>query len=186
MRIFPASVIELFESVRAANTDELERIRIERSGQVTEPGKTQTIFVERAVRRRQYWVSFLPMGAGQFQNGHKLKGALFATGQGAALALNAFGLIGNLIGIQDHPAGYPDADTLARALRRRNIQIGAAIAFWALYAGSVADAVYFYEDEELLHLRTLDRPPPELDHPNTPTPTSPTSGAWMMHWSWSF
>lgn len=162
--IFPASVVELFESVRQAHAEELDAMRA--AGRRSDAGLEQ-IFVERRVDERNWWLNFLPFGIGAFQNGDTVRGTLYAVGQSLALVadLGMFWTVERLraetgyfrLNDDGTAAGSPFAR--ARAWRTRMwLSLGA---FGALYIGSVIDALIHYEPIEV-RLRTLDAPPPEL------------------------
>ncbi|TXD37661.1 hypothetical protein FRC98_08200 [Lujinxingia vulgaris] len=124
------------------------------------PEDSPLIYVERRITRRSPWVTLLPMGAGQFQNGHPIRGSVFA-------ATQALGLAANLIGFWQVEAyrdrrGLIAAAAHDEARRWQTLQwTGLAVAAlgWGL---SVADALYHFDRTDVT-LRTLDAPPPELE-----------------------
>jgi hypothetical protein len=160
---YPASVVELFEQVREENSEELDRIRAEQTG---EDGATttQTFYVERVATRRIFAVNFAPFGLGQFQNGNEVAGRIFAVGQGAMLALNAVGYLGVQLADEDNDNLYraegPGGE-LAIARTWQTVQWSALAGFGALYLWSVIDGIARYQSEDV-RIRSLDKPPPEL------------------------
>jgi hypothetical protein len=110
--------------------DERERIR---------KYKESLVFVE----RRSFGVNFVPFGAGQFQNKQPVRGVLFAAGQGitGGVSVGIFLYLAGKYGIQ---ADVPPADS--QGVRQlEQIEIGTGVAFFALYALGVVDALRNYK-----------------------------------------
>lgn len=170
--VYPVSFIDLFEDVRTTNREELDLLRAKQNdpnGQGNPNGQVQTLYIERAVNQHHYALNFAPFGIGQFQNGHEIKGTLFAVTQGMALTLNiiSYFAILSLRGTQDSDVYYdtgPDgfSGNYAAALTWRNVMYTSMGVFGALYAWSTIDALYYYEAQSLQYLRTLEQAPPEL------------------------
>ena len=115
--------------------------------------------VERRVVQREFWVTMMPFGIGQFQNGDRKLGIFFATSQlvtGAASAGSAL-LIEQL---RDNATGRFDNGgsgvTQYRAAQRLNIVkwVGAGL-FYALWAGGAIHAAINFKPEEQLPDRLL-------------------------------
>ena len=173
--IFPASVVDLFESVRRKHSEELAKIRQKKRRQSqtasNEPGSSSTtLYIERQVKDRLYIFNFFPFGIGQFQNNQPVKGALFAGGQIAGLAIHAVGFF--QIESLRQPSGKFKQSDLQSATRWRNTQAGALIGAGALFAFSVLDALLNYQPQEV-DIRTLDEPPPELSSRHSPAGKPP-------------
>ncbi len=112
--LFPIEVIDFFTDVKARNDERLAalararaaeeeaRLKAEEERRLAEIEKLKrNVYLERNLERRSWLVAVLPLGAGQFQNGETVKGALFLGGEvllGAAAA-TTFGLHENL---RDH------------------------------------------------------------------------------------
>ncbi|MFW5966472.1 MAG: hypothetical protein ACOCV2_03085 [Persicimonas sp.] len=163
--IYPASVVELFDSVREEHKEELEEIR-ERSGSEEESEQIReglsTVYIQREVEKRSLAVNFFPFGVGQFYNEEPVQGTAFAASQGLALGLNIFSywMIESLRG----PDGYyePGPGNSADIARRwRTGQYVGLGLFAGIYAWSVVDALLDHRDGDV-DVRTLDEPPPEL------------------------
>ncbi len=169
--IFPASVVELFESVREANSEELDAI-VRSQNPSNGNGETQTLYIERESVRGVYWLNFMPFGIGQFQNGQVAKGTAIALLQGAALAVNIASYwsivpLRNENGRFDCASGEQNCN-YANALRwRRNAYIGLG-AFAGIWVLGVIDSLVNFETERV-RIRTLDAPPPELVNPDAGT-----------------
>lgn len=162
--IDPASVVELFESVKEEHAAELDKIRAARAPSNTAGGQQglQTVYIEREVGFFAYGVNFVPFGMGQFQNGETFKGAFFASTQAAALGLNvaSYWMIESL----RSPNGYfePGSGNAAdQAFQWRTAQYVGIGLFAGLYLWSVIDALLDYQPTRV-RIRTLDEPPPEL------------------------
>jgi tetratricopeptide (TPR) repeat protein len=110
--------------------------------------------------QRPYFVNFVPGGAGQFQNGHRTKGILFASGQavagGTSLAIWLY-LVGNY-GISGTTS---DRDEAATILRLQQVEVVGGVVFVGLYVWSVIDALVNYKKQVQVDV------PPELLEPAT-------------------
>ncbi|HEX7839434.1 MAG TPA: tetratricopeptide repeat protein, partial [Kofleriaceae bacterium] len=141
--LFTEGVIRLFDETKAdieararrdaelsKIADERERIRKYRDSLVV-------------VERRSFGVNFVPFGAGQFQNKQPVRGILFAAGEGitGGLSIGVFVYLTSKYGFN---AAVPLADgNGARQLQQ--LEVGAGIAFYSLYAWGVVDALLHYK-----------------------------------------
>ena len=110
--------------------DERERIRKYRESLVV-------------VERRSFGVNFVPFGAGQFQNKQQTRGLLFATGQGISAGIS-IGIFVYLAGKYGIVANVPNSD-VPGVRQLQQVEIGAGVAFYALYAWGVVDALLHYK-----------------------------------------
>lgn len=164
--VFPVSVVDLVEEVRRENAEELNELIATRHPNGV--GETQTIYLERQVQRHAKWVNLLPFAAGQFQNGDLVKGTSFAILQGAGLALNAVSYW-NILRLRDPSTGRYSSDggqssNLAKARRWRQALYGGLGTFAATWIVSAIDG-WVNHESEVVRIRTLDTPPPELNAP---------------------
>lgn len=135
--------------------DERERIRRYRDS---------LVFVE----RRSFGVNFVPFGAGQFQNKQPTRGVLFAAGEGLTGGISV-GIFLYLAGKYGFNAAVPLRDAPGvRTLEQ--VEIGTGVAFFAIYAWGVVDALLHYKprvqiegDDSLLP--PLPDAPPEAKKP---------------------
>lgn len=149
--VFPADLIALQRTLRTPLPLPGSR--------AAAPDDASLIYVERRITRRSPWVTLLPMGAGQFQNGHPLRGALVAATQVLGLAANLVGFW-QVESLRDPQGRIATADS-EQARRWQTLQwTGLAVAglSWGLGAG---ESFYHFEAEDVA-LRTLDAPPAEL------------------------
>ncbi|HEX3760919.1 MAG TPA: tetratricopeptide repeat protein [Kofleriaceae bacterium] len=111
--------------------DERERIRKYRESLVV-------------VERRSFFVNFVPFGAGQFQNKQPTRGLLFAGGEAVTGGLSAgiFLYLAGKYGLSNGPVPTPEIPTV-RGLEQ--IEIGAGIAFFAIYAWGVVDSLLHFK-----------------------------------------
>ncbi len=132
------------------------------------------------VEKRAFVVNFAPFGAGQFQNKQPVRGILFAAGQGITGGVSA-GVFLYLAGKYGLNATVPRLEG-PRVRQLQQLEIGAGVAFFAIYAWSVVDALLHYKpsvqiqgDDSLL--------PPLRDMPAPPTrrPARKTSLLDRMH-----
>lgn len=115
--------------------------------------------VERRVVQHEFWVTMMPFGLGQLQNGDTKLGIFLATAQlisGAASAGSAV----LIEGLRDNATGRFDntgsGGTQYRTAQRLNVVkwVGAAL-FYALWAGGAIHAAVNYKGEEQLPDRVL-------------------------------
>jgi tetratricopeptide (TPR) repeat protein len=141
--LFSEGAIRLFDQTKA----DLEA-RAERDAQLRKLAderdrirkyRESLVFVE----RRSFGVNFVPFGAGQFQNKQPVRGVLFAAGQGLTGGISA-GVFLYLAGKYGLNAKVPVVD--GPGVRQlQQLEIGAGIAFFALYGWGVVDALLHYK-----------------------------------------
>lgn len=133
--------------------DERERIRRYRESLVV-------------VERRSFSVNFVPFGAGQFQNKQPTRGLLFAASEGltGGASVGIFVYLAGKYGLSNAPVPTPDIPTV-RGLEQ--IEVGAGIAFFAIYAWGVVDALLHYKPRVQIEGDDSLLPPPSTDAPDT-------------------
>lgn len=150
------------EEIRREFLDE-ERRRREKADRLASENATKpTIVIERVVSNHDYAVNWLPLGAGQFQNGDDFKGGLLAGAQAVTGAASIIGFvtvaaldsvcvdrespvflplqpvtIEQVCGVQDGSAN------LARQMNTVKWVAGAA--FWSLVIYGIIDAHLYFE-----------------------------------------
>ena len=95
------------------------------------------------VERRSFGVNFVPFGAGQFQNKQRTRGVLFAASEvvTGGVSLGAFLYLAGKYGLN---AQVPVVEgPSVRHLQQ--LEIGTGIAFFAIYAWGVVDALLHYQ-----------------------------------------
>lgn len=95
------------------------------------------------VEKHSFGINFAPFGAGQFQNKQPVRGVLFAAGQGLTGGISA-GVFLYLAGKYGLNAKVPVVEG-PRVRRLQQIEIGTGIAFFAIYAWGVVDALLHYK-----------------------------------------
>ena len=170
-KLFSEGAIRLFDETRAdiagraerdaqlrKLADERERIRRYRESLVV-------------VERRSFGVNFVPFGAGQFQNKQPVRGLLFAAGQGVTGGISV-GIFVYLAGKYGFNAAVPAAESVG-VRQLQQVEIGAGVAFYALYAWGVVDALLHYkprvqiEGDDSLLPRLPEAPPARKPRPRT-------------------
>ena len=121
------------------------------------------------VEKRTFVVNFAPFGAGQFQNKQPARGLLFASGQVIAGGISA-GAFLYLAGKYGLVAKVPNDDA-QRVRQLQQLEIGAGIAFYAIYAWSVVDALLHYKPS--VQIEGDDSLLPPLPDPTKPTRKRP-------------
>jgi hypothetical protein len=86
--------------------------------------------------------NFVPFGAGQFQNGEPVKGAVLATGESVTMTASASVFV-YLMAKYGLSARIPDTDA-GRVRVLQQIEIGTGLAFFGLYAYGVLDGLAHY------------------------------------------
>ncbi|TMQ11585.1 MAG: tetratricopeptide repeat protein [Deltaproteobacteria bacterium] len=146
--------------------DERERIRKYRESLVV-------------VERRSFGVNFVPFGAGQFQNKQPVRGILFAAGEGIAGGMSV-GIFLYLAGKYGFNAAVPPLETPG-VRQLQQVEIGAGIAFWALYAWGVVDSLLNYKPRVQIEGDDSLLPPlPETD-PKKTEPRKPRPKTSLLH-----
>ena len=168
--LVPPAIVEFFDRVKREAEPSLAPIRAQKRAlreqeRLAEEARRKLLAEEQLragppakvirVQERLYLFNWMPLGAGQFQNGQRSKGTLLAAGQVTfgLVNLSAF-LVHNQIAedrsrscISGQPGcsrpPYSDADR--RLLRNIDVvKYASAVAFWGLYAWGVWDAHRYY------------------------------------------
>lgn len=164
--LVPPPIVEFFDRVKKEHEPELAPLRERRKAlreqqRLAEEAKRKLLAEEQArtgpptkiirVQERIYLFNWMPLGAGQFQNGEKAKGTAIAAGQIVAGALNIGTILLHNQIAEDKSrlctAGQPGCsrppytDSDRTLLTRIDIvKYASAGIFWALYAYGVWDA----------------------------------------------
>jgi hypothetical protein len=172
-----AEVAQFVDTMRQKMEDELRRIKeLERQREEAERKRkaaeeverrkhAERIYIERTYTQNPYFVNFLPLGAGQFQNGEKRKGYAFLVGESV---LGAASLSLWITKHELYPDGkYPRSDEgTAQTIQVARITTGGA--FFALWALGVWDSLKHYQPVVI------------KESPYIPTPAPLQSGAGLM------
>jgi hypothetical protein len=208
--LFSGDAVALYDERREAITERL-RLEDEKRKLAIEREKYRAMLAAMVVvEKRDYYVNYIPFGAGQFQNKQTKKGIAFATAQGVTGAVSA-GIWMYLVGSYGLSGTVPD-DEAAQVRRLQQIEIGAGALFLGLVAAGVVDALINYKpsvvrkpDESVLppELRLddeprapgtepgLERPPARGEPERTPATTfrlapTPLPGGAGVVMSWTF
>jgi hypothetical protein len=131
-------VYALFSSTKQDNEQRLKELREKLRQEELKKLPIREITIETKIERRNPWGNFIPFGYGQFANGHRGKGTIFAISQGVFGGIS-FGLFAFQAVAYGIPSRIPPEDV--DAVRTRQIvQIGTGGVFLLLYAWSVIDA----------------------------------------------
>jgi hypothetical protein len=115
--------------------------------------------VERRVVQREFWVSLLPFGLGQIQNGDRSLGYTLATLQvvfGAASAGSAL----LIEGLRDNSTQRFNPSDYRIATKLEIVKWVGAAAFYGLWAAGAVEAAVHYKPETILQDRLLVPPAP--------------------------
>jgi tetratricopeptide (TPR) repeat protein len=175
-------VVEFFDAVKRASEPELAPLRAQRRAE-----REQARAAEEAaraprvvrVRERLYLLNWMPLGAGQYQNGDRAKGTAIAAAEVAFAAVNLGAILFHNQIAEDRgrrcsttqPTGCsrpPYTDSDRRLLSRTDtVKYVSAGLFWAVYGYGVIDA----------HLHYVPRVETEL---------SPKEAGAILKLSWKF
>lgn len=152
----PAAALEFFQRVKRKNAElleairkrqEAERLRREQEDALREDAESEKNphrgeYLHREVTRRNFWINLAPLGAGQFQNGHRTKGVVLGSLQAALGALS----LGTYLGLRlSYPDGQVPGDQWGKAQGLKYTQILSGAACLGLVAYGVIDALVYYE-----------------------------------------
>jgi hypothetical protein len=169
----PPEVVDFFNLIRKEYSGELAKLEAKRSEvekarerdrAECEKVRAGPSVIEKRVGRNSFAVSFLPFGAGQFQNGQRRKGWAFLGAEGVLGAASLAAFATNLAVYGLHPQRSCRIDTTATACPPEyidhtdedrshlltGIQVATGAAFFAAVAWGIIDAIYYYRSETLL------------------------------------
>ena len=182
--VFSDAAIALYEERRHAMAEKYKLDAEKRALALEREKYRRLVEAMVIVEKRDYYVNFIPFGAGQFQNNQNTKGILFASAQGLTGAVSA-GIWMYLVGSYGLSGEVPESDANT-VFRLQQIEIGAGAAFFGLAAWGIVDALVNYKpsivrrpDETLLPpgMRPAKKPTARL----APTPL-PGGGGVVMSW----
>lgn len=137
--IYSEAQVRLFDETKADVEARAKRDRELRELQAERERLRRLVENTRNFETRSWAVNFAPFGAGQFQNGHRTKGILVATGQGIT-AVTSLGIFLYLAGTYGLEAKVPLED--AASIRRlQQIEVVSGAAFFAIYGYSIIDGI---------------------------------------------
>jgi len=163
----PAAAVELFEEVKKRNADKIRQI-LDRERREAERRRQQQhrrqaeadrlkllasqgrVVIERTVVEHPYWINFIPLGAGQFQNGQRVKGFVVLGSQAALAALSLGTGLGVYFGYSGRPLNREEYDT-ARTLSV--VQVASAALCGALVAYGIIDALVYHTPRSVTERR---------------------------------
>jgi len=167
----PPPVVDFFNSVLKEQDEEIARLEAvkasRRQADAERARNAERVVIERRFERRSFAVSFLPFGAGQFQNGQRTKGWAFFAAESALAVVSAGAFSTNiaLYGLRPKrrclvmqpldAAGLParcPSDQIDRSDERLSsalftVQMAAGGLFFAVAAWGIVDAVIAFQSE---------------------------------------
>jgi hypothetical protein len=156
---------EAEERRRNAEADAAARKRREQDEEARKLQALRPPILERRVVQREFWVSLLPFGIGQMQNGDQSLGTALATSQIVAGATSAGSAL-LIEALRDRSTGKFSDNSYFIASRLQTTKwIGAGL-FYALWIGGAVHATLRYKPEST---------PTELVLPSAATPAPPSS-----------
>ncbi len=173
--VHPAGVIEFFQSIkdklkskpqeiRIRQTRELEICRKKLSSAKTRIRKLKDSAVVTTIIERPLWLSFIPFGVGQFNNGDKTKGWIFFSLETALVLANLTSyILAETPWVRNGP-GSTVRDDEKSIRRARNIQISQITTgslFIGVAAAGIIEALISYKS------RTVKTKPVNIEEPET-------------------
>lgn len=158
--LVPPPIVEMFDAVKRENEDALAPLREQKralrdQARLAEEARRKLLAEAPPtkivrVQERLYLFNWMPLGAGQFQNGDRAKGVAIAAGQITAGAVNLAAIIAHAQLADNMPRctsaepdcsrpPYSDSDRELLATMDAVKYVSAGV-FWALYAYGVWDA----------------------------------------------
>jgi hypothetical protein len=188
----PPQAVSFFERVRADNQTLLQPIRERRraaqealrqeeeararllaQGQAAQPQ-----IVREQIVRPSPAVALLPFGVGQFQNGNTALGVTFAVTEAVAAITSVSCYV--WVESQRSSTGYFPSSVYSTAVTVRDVQIGAGIAFFVLWAGGAVEAILNLKGPTVVRLpESPAEGKPGVHASIVPTPTG-ASGALAL------
>jgi hypothetical protein len=175
----PPRVVDFFNGVLKDEEEEIATLEAKRRKQEAELAAQRREEAERLrvasakvvlYERHSYLMNFVPFGAGQFQNGQRRKGWLFASAEAGLGAISVSAFVVNFayygvrpqrhcltpqntdVGGLSTPCPMPDVDhsqeDLSRDLLR--VQLASGALFFAAAIWGAVDAIRHYQERELL------------------------------------
>jgi hypothetical protein len=178
----PPEVVDFFNTVRKdygtelaqleARRKDAERAR-QRDKEECDKVRAGPSVIERRVGRNSFTVSFLPFGAGQFQNGHRGKGWAFLTAETVlgAVSVGAFATNLAVYGLRPQrtcrydmgdaacPPNWIDHTDENRSRWLTRVQVASGALFLGAVAWGIVDAIYYYRPETQLSSSSESRRP---------------------------
>ncbi|MDX9722694.1 MAG: hypothetical protein RBU37_18245, partial [Myxococcota bacterium] len=162
----PQSASLFFEQVRLEHDAELREIMASRVGSGV---LLETVYVTVEQQQNQFWICFLPFGAGQFQNDQDDWGYTLLGLQTAALGINVLGAV--MVELIRGSTHTFTRDERARAEAWQLTQLSAGAVFLVFYAVGVIHAAVEFEE-----VRTTLLPPTREDPSNSAVELLPMIG----------
>jgi hypothetical protein len=163
--LVPPAIVEFFDRVKKEHEDALGPLRerkraLQEEQRLADEAKRRLLAEDLArngpptrivrVERHHYFFNWLPLGAGQYQNGQKAKGTAIASGQLVLGAVNITAFLlhnqiaqtrQNCVAGQPGCSNPPYSDADRKLMHQLDVvKYASAAAFWALYAYGVWDA----------------------------------------------
>jgi tetratricopeptide (TPR) repeat protein len=178
--IFPIDVIDFFSEVKARHAERLAALSAARAAEEEARRKAEeerlriqteklkrNVYINREVQRRSVLVALMPFGAGQFQNGHKVKGALFLTGE---ILLAAGSITTFILHERLRPAASEPIDSSSELSKYEQMEKGYRIANTACATAlgvtaiaGIIDSLFYFHKETVTWKRLDEREvPPAL------------------------
>ena len=144
---FSSGAVRLFDQIKGEQRDRIERDaekkRLAEAAERLELYRKSLVVYE----ARPYYLNFMPFGLAQYTQDRTRVGALFTIGQGLTF-MTSVGIYGYLVGTY----GFANSDVpLLEGPRVRKLQqitIASGVAFYALYAFGVFDAIRHHKPRQ--------------------------------------
>jgi len=181
----PPEVVDFFNNVRKGYEAEIGDLEARhkameqarrRDKEECDKVRAGPAVIEKRVGRNSFTTNFIPFGAGQFQNGHRVKGWAFFVSETVlgAVSIGAFATNLAVYGFRpQRPCRYDPGSTACpvddidhtdenRSRWLTRVQVASGAMFFGAVAWGILDAIYFYRPETQLSLADAPKHPTSI------------------------
>ena len=138
----PVESAQRLEDLKIEYAEELETLR-NKGDEESRGVVVETLYVVVEKEKHQFWLNFVPFGAGQFQSGQIAAGATYASLQGVSLAMTILGA--SMVEYYRGDTFTFSPEDKAIAQKWQYVQIAGIAAFGAFYLASVIQGIVQHE-----------------------------------------
>jgi len=175
--VFPIDVVDLFAEVKRRHAERLSALAAARAAEEAAREEAEAeqrrlelerlkrnVYLGRETERRSLLVAVLPFGAGQFQNGHNVKGGLLLGGELllTSAAITTFILHERLRSTAAEPIESPSERVRYENLEAgyRIANTGCVVALGAVMIAGIIDSLFYFHKETVTWRRLEERDVP--------------------------
>jgi tetratricopeptide (TPR) repeat protein len=176
--VFPIDVIDFFAEVKGRHAERLSALAAARAAEETAREEAaaekrrleierlkRNVYLGRETERRSLLVAVLPFGAGQFQNGHKIKGGLLLGGE---LLLTTAAITTFVLHERLRSAAADPFTSISERQRYEDLEAGyriantaSVVALGAVVIAGIVDSLFYFRKEVVTWNRLEERDVPK-------------------------